>query len=142
MNGKKVAMLLASVAILAAGLASVASGAGSANRPARVSEYPLMVVVTKTDPKRPQAGKPFTALIGILNQDTGEPVQTGDVACPARVGHRGLRMMNKDFMEGSGIAGCTWMIPARSGRKHMVAKVEVYSDEGTVRSQFLRVIRP
>jgi hypothetical protein len=101
-----------------------------------------LVVVTKTDPKRPKAGKPFTALIGILNQDTGEPVQTGEVACPARVGHRGIRMMDKAFIDGAGVAGCTWMIPARSGRKHMVAKVEVYSDEGTVRSQFLRVIHP
>ena len=142
MNGKKVVLLLASVAILAAGLASVASGAGSANRPARVSEYPLLVVVTKSDPKRPKAGKPFTALIGILNQETGEPVQTGEVACPARIGRRGLRMLDKDFIDGAGVAGCTWMIPARSGRKRMVAKVEVYSDEGTVRSQFLRVIHP
>ena len=142
MYGKRETLLLASVAILAAGLASVASGAGSADRPARASEYPLTVVVTKTDPKRPKAGKPFTALIGILNEETGEPVQTGDVACPARIGHRGIRVIDKGFAEGVGIAGCTWMIPARSGRKHMVAKVEVYSDEGTVRSQFLRVIRP
>ena len=98
MNGKRETLLLASVAILAAGLASVAAGAGSANRPARVSEYPLAVIAVQTDPKRPKAGKPFTALIGIINQDTGEPVQSGDVSCPARVGHRGLRMMNKDFI--------------------------------------------
>ena len=142
MNGKKVVLVLASVAILAAGLAAVASGARSAHGPARVSEYPLTVVVTKTDPKRPKAGKPFTALIGILNEETGEPVQTGDVACPARIGHRGIRVTDKGFAEGAGVAGCTWKIPAGSGRKHMVAKVEVYSDEGTVRSQFLRVIRP
>ena len=142
MYGKRGTLLLASAAILAAGLASVASGAGSGNRPARASEYPLLVVAVKTDPKRPKAGKPFTALIGILNQDTGEPVQSGQVSCPARIGHRGVRMMDKAFVDGTGIAGCTWMIPARSGRKHMVAKVEVYSDEGTVRSQFLRVVRP
>jgi hypothetical protein len=97
--------------------------------------------VTKTDPKRPKAGLEFTALIGILNQDTQEPVQSGEVACPARIGHRGLRMKHKAFISGNGIAACSWAIPAKAGGKSMVAMVEVYSDEGTVRSRFLRVIR-
>ena len=145
MYGKRETALVASAlaALVAAGLASVASGASSANRqPARASEYPLSVVVTKTSPRRPKAGEPFIAMIGIVNQETGDVVQSGDVACPARIGHRGVRMLHKEFADGQGIAFCMWAIPARSGRKHMVAKVEVYSDEGTVRSQFLRVVRP
>lgn len=144
MYTKREALLLALAlcAILTAGLASVASGASAANGPARASEYPLAVVVTSTDPKRPKAGKFFIAAIGIVNQETGEPVQSGQVACPARIGHRGVRMIKKTFVDGDGIAACVWKIPAGSGRKHMVAKVEVYSDEGTVRSRFLRVIRP
>lgn len=133
---------LALGATLAAGLASVASGASAPNAPARASEYPLEVIATQTVPHRPKAGKPFTALVGIINAETSLPVESGDVACPARIGHRGIRVIEKAFADGTGIAGCTWRIPAGAGGKRMVAKIEVYSDEGTVRARFFRVIRP
>ncbi len=134
--------LAVSVAIVTAGLAASATpGAGAPGRQDRADEYPLAVVAVQTDPKRPKAGKPFTAMIGIVNQDTQEVVQSGDVACPAQIGHHGIRRVDKGFVTGTGIAMCTWAIPAKAGGKHLVAKVEVYSDEGTVRSRFLRVVR-
>src|SRR5919109_1247630 len=138
---KRLFLGLALAATLTAGLASAASGASFPNGPARGSEYPVQVIATSTQPKQPKAGKPFTALIGIVNEETGLPVESGEVACPARVGNRGVRMVDKAFVDGTGIAGCTWKIPALAGGKRMVAKVEVYSDEGTVRSRFFRVVR-
>lgn len=142
MHGKSIKLVLA-VAIVAAGLVSYATpGASAPDRRGQAAEYPLLVIVTKTQPQRPKAGKPFTALVGVVNQETEDVVQSADVACPASIGRRGVRMIEKTFVDSTGIAGCTWMIPAKAGGKHLVAKVEIYSDEGTVRSRFLRVIRP
>jgi len=123
-----------------AGAALVVYVAPGAGAPDRAHEYPLEVVVTKTIPHRPKAGQPFTALIGVFNQDTQDIVHSAHVTCPARMGHRGLRMTRKAFIPGTGIAGCTWAIPPRAGGKGMVATVEVFSDEGTVRSRFVRVV--
>jgi hypothetical protein len=80
-------------------------------------------------------------MIGVFNQETNDIVHSAQVACPARIGHRGLRMTDKVFVPDTGIGGCTWAIPSKAGGKSMVATVEVYSDEGTVRSRFLRVVR-
>jgi hypothetical protein len=141
MRGNTVKLLVAG-SVIAAALASVAPGISAPKRGDRADEYPLSVIVTQTDPKRPKAGKPFTAFIGVINQDTGEPVQSGNVACPARIGARGVRKTDKGFVDGTGIAVCEWAIPRKAGGKHLVATVELYSDEGTVRSRFKRVVRP
>jgi hypothetical protein len=143
MHGRSIPKLVVAGAIVAAGLISyVTPGASAPDRRARATEYPLQVIVVQSEPKRPKAGKPFTAMIGIVNQETEDVLQSGDVACPARIGGHGVRMTDKGFVDGAGIALCTWMIPAKAGGKQMVAKVEVYSDEGTVRSRLLRVVRP
>ncbi|HKB19973.1 MAG TPA: hypothetical protein VKC65_03090 [Gaiellaceae bacterium] len=142
MSGRSIPKLIATLAVAMVAVVSfVAPGASAPNGGQRASEWPLAVVVTKTDPHRPKAGAPFTALIGVFNQDTNDVVHAAQVACPARIGHRGLRMTRKAFIPDTGIAGCTWAIPAKAGGKSMVARVEVYSDEGTVRSRFLRVVR-
>lgn len=142
MRARSISRVVASTAIAGIALVMyVAPGAGAPDRRARANEYPLMVVVTKTMPKQPKAGKRFTALIGVVNQETQDIVHSGNVACPARIGHRGLRMTDKAFLTDTGIAGCTWAIPPKAGGKSMVAKVELYSDEGTVRSKFLRVVK-
>jgi hypothetical protein len=142
MHGSSIPKLAAACVVVATALVVyVAPGAGAPDRRERAHEYPLAVVATTTIPKRPQAGKAFTALIGVFNQDTQDAVQSGQVACPAHIGHRGVRMTDKAFVSGKGIAGCTWKIPQGAGGKRMIAKVEVYSDEGTVRSRFLRVVR-
>ena len=143
MHGRFIPKSVVSAAIVAAGLISYTTpGASAPDRRARATEYPLQVIVVKSDPKRPKAGKPFTAMIGIVNQETGYVMQSGDVACPARIGGHGVRMTDKAFIDGAGIAVCTWAIPAKAGGKRMVAKVEVSSEEGTVRSRLLRVVRP
>ena len=137
--GKRLAV---TIGIVAVGLTAYATpGVGAPNRHARGAEYPLSVIVVQTDPQRPKAGKPFTAMIGIVNEETGGVVQSGDVTCPARIGQRAARVTDKGFIDGAGIAMCTWMVPRKAGGKRMVAKVEVYSDEGTVRSRFVRVVR-
>jgi hypothetical protein len=131
MHGRSIPRLVAVGAIVATALVVyVAPGVSAPDRRERASAYPLAVIVTKTIPKRPKAGKPFAAMIGVFNQETNDVVHSAEVACPARIGHRGLR------------AGCTWAIAPKAGGKSIVAKVEVYSDEGTVRSRFLRVVRP
>src|SRR5215475_10531210 len=141
MQARSIPKLMVAAALAGAALVVfVAPGAGAPDRRERAHEYPLSVVVTKTVPHRPKAGQPFTALIGVFNQDTQDVVHSAHVNCPARLGHRGLRMTKKAFLPGTGIAGCTWAIPSRAGGKSMVATVEVYSDEGTVRSRFLRVV--
>src|SRR2546428_1027128 len=92
-------------AIVAAGLVSFATpGASSPQRHERASEYPLQVIAVQTDPRRPKAGKRFTVLIGIVNQETGDVVQSGNVACPARIGSHGIRVKDKAFVDGVGIA--------------------------------------
>src|SRR6266545_4551607 len=100
-----------------------------------------IVAAGQTDPKRPKAGKPFTAMIGIVNQETQDLVQSGTVRCPARIGRRGVRVARKLFVDGTGIAACTWVIPAKAG-KRLIARVEVTSDEGFVKASFSKVIRP
>jgi hypothetical protein len=142
MQARSISKLMVAATLAGAALVVfVAPGTGASDRPQRANEYPLAVVVTKTIPKRPKAGKPFTAMIGVLNQDTQDVVHSAHVACPARIGHRGLRMTDKAFIPDTGIAACTWAIPSKAGGKSMVANVEVYSDEGAVRSRFLRVVR-
>jgi len=142
MQARSIPKLVVAAALAGAALVVfVAPGAGAPGRRHRPNEYPLAVVVTKTFPKRPRAGKPFTAMVGVFNQDTNDVVHSAHVACPARIGHRGLRMTDKAFVRNTGIAGCTWAIPTKAGGKGLVATVEVYSDEGTVRSRFLRVVR-
>lgn len=142
MQARSISKLVVAAALAGAALVVfVVPGIGASDRPQRANEYPLAVVVTKTIPKRPKAGKPFTAMIGVFNQETNDIVHSAQVACPARIGHRGLRMTDKAFIADTGIAGCTWAIPSKAGGKSMVATVEVYSDEGTVRSRFLRVVR-
>jgi hypothetical protein len=142
MHGRFTPRVVVAAAIVAAGLISnVTPGASAPDRRARATEYPLQVIVVETEPKRPKAGKPFTALIGIVNEETFAPLQSGDVACPARIGSRGVRVIDKSFIDGAGIAGCTWMIPAKAGSKRLVARVEVYSDEGSVTSRVSKVIR-
>jgi len=139
---KSILKLVVAGAIVAAGLVSYATpGASAPGRRARATDYPLQVVAVQTDPKRPKAGKPFTAMIGIVNQETQDLVQSGTVSCPARIGRRGVRVARKLFVDGTGIAACTWVIPAKAG-KRLIARVEVTSDEGFVKASFSKVIRP
>jgi hypothetical protein len=142
MHGMFIPRLVVAGAVVAAGLISyVTPGASAPDRRARATEYPLQIIVVETEPKRPKAGKPFTAIIGILNEETAAPVQSGEVTCPARIGARGVRVVEKSFIDGVGIAGCTWRMPAKAGGKRLLARVEVYSDEGSVTSRISKVIR-
>ena len=105
---------------------AVALGADP-SRANRAAEYPLKVIAFDTTPKRPKAGKPFLALAAILNEETAEPV-SGVIRCRARVGSRGIRVMFKEL--DTGVAGCSWRVPAGTGGNRFVASIEVTSDEG------------
>jgi len=109
------------VGALLVALSSSALAADSA-RPASSAEYPLVVVAFETTPKRPKAGKQFIAVAGILNDETGAPV-SGAIRCPARIHGKGVRVQFKAFEEG--VAGCSWVVPARTGGKRLVGSIEV-----------------
>ena len=143
MHARSIPKVPVATAIVGAALVMyVAPGASAPDRRVRANEYPLAVIAASTVPRRPKAGKAFTAEIKIVNQETNELLEWGEVACPARIGHRGLRPSLIMFVIGRGIARCIWTIPAKTGGKRMEAKVAVQSEQGTVRSRFLRVVRP
>ena len=88
MQARSILKLVVAAALAGAALiVFVAPGTGASDRRQRANEYPLAVVITKTIPKRPKTGKPFTAMIGVFNQDTQDVVHSAHVACPARIGH-------------------------------------------------------
>ena len=61
MQARSISKLMVAAALAGAALVVfVAPGTGASDGPQRANEYPLAVVVTKTIPKRPKAGKPFT----------------------------------------------------------------------------------
>jgi hypothetical protein len=112
-------------ALAAGGLLVVLSGsalAADSARPASSAEYPLVVVAFDTTPKRPKAGKQFIALAAIMNEQTGSPV-SGAIRCPAKIRGKGVRVQFKDFE--MGVAGCSWVVPARTGGKRFVGSIEV-----------------
>lgn len=113
---------------------TAASGANLGN-----AEYPLQVIAVKTNPNRPKAGQLFIAMAAIVNQETAEPV-AGELSCPARIGRKGVRVAFKRL--DTGVAGCAWTIPGKTGGKRLVASILVESDEGyEAKVPFSRVIR-
>jgi hypothetical protein len=134
-------------ALAAGALLVVLSGsalAADSARPASTAEYPLVVVAFETTPKRPKAGKQFIALAAILNEQTGAPA-SGEIRCPAKVRGKSVRVQFKDFE--MGVAGCSWVVPARTGGKRFVGSIEVVvtddydSSTYTASVPFSKVIR-
>ena len=131
------------VGALLVALSSSALAADS-TRPASSAEYPLVVVAFETTPKRPKAGKQFIALAAILNEQTGAPA-SGEIRCPAKIRGKSVRVQFKDF--DMGVAGCSWVVPARTGGKRFVGSLEVVvtdDDDGSTYKAsipFSKVIR-
>jgi hypothetical protein len=148
MSSRSPTRIVGSAALLAmtAACALLVAGSKAAvpTRPAGASEYPLTIVVFETDPQRPKAGQLFTAGAGIMDEETGEPLDSGTVHCRARIGSRRVHLVRKVFVAGSGLAFCAWRIPAQTGGKRLYGRIEVYSyDYGvSVTKKFSRVIRP
>jgi hypothetical protein len=148
MSSRSPTRILGSAALLAAtaacALLVAAPKAAVPTRPAGTTEYPLTVAMFATDPGRPKAGRLFTAGAGIMDEETGEPLDSGTVHCRARIGSRRVHLVRKMFVTGSGLALCAWNIPAQTGGKRLYGRIEVYSyDYGvSVTKKFSRVIRP
>jgi hypothetical protein len=100
------------------------------------------VVVFATEPNRPKAGRLFTAVMGILDEYTGEPLDSGDVYCRGRIGSRRVPLVRAEFIESSGVAGCIWKITVRTGGRHFYGRIRVESYDGHVTKKFSRVVRP
>jgi hypothetical protein len=107
MSGRSITPALAFVAVLAGFAVSGSSKAGVSTRPTSAREYPLTVVAFATEPNRPKAGRLFTAIMGILDEETGEPLDTGDVYCRGRIGSRRVPLVRAQFVEGSGVVGAS-----------------------------------
>lgn len=103
------------------------------------TQYPLQVIAVKTNPNRPKAGQLFIAMAAIVNQETGEPA-SGELYCPARIGRKGVRVAFKKL--DTGVAGCAWTVPGKTGGKRLVASILVETDEGyEAKVPLLKVIR-
>jgi hypothetical protein len=142
MSGRSITPALAFVAVLAGFAVSGASKAGVSTRPTSAREYPLTVVAFATEPNRPKAGRLFTGIMGILDEETGEPLDSGDVYCRGRIGSRRVPLVRAQFVEGSGVAGCIWKIPPQTGGKRFFGRIRVESYEGQVTKKFSRMVRP
>ena len=136
--------LLALVSAVAASASlAAASGQNARGGPLKVSEWPLTIVAFATDPTRPKAGGLLTAAMGIMDETTGEPLDAGEVHCRGRIGSRLVHLVRKQFVDGTGVAGCIWKIPPRTGGKRFHGRMTVIASDGTqVTKKFSRVIRP
>jgi hypothetical protein len=136
--------LLALVSAVAASASlAAASGPKAPAGPMKASEWPLTIVAFATYPNRPKAGGLFTAAMGIMDETTGEALDSGEVHCRGRIGSRLVHLVHKQFVPDTGVAGCIWRIPTQTGGKRFYGRITVISYDGTqVTKKFSRPIRP
>jgi hypothetical protein len=88
----------------------------------------LAVVRATTSPKPARAGRPFSVGLAITRNDTGGPVETGSVACTARVGTAAIPVRARRVA--NGVAACSWTLPANARGKIVRGTITV-TVEGT-----------
>jgi hypothetical protein len=79
-----------------------------------------------TTPKRPKAGKSFTAGAMIMNDETGGPA-SGQIRCPAKIRGNGVRVTFKVF--DTGVAVCEWKVPRGAEGRRFVGSIEVVAQD-------------
>jgi hypothetical protein len=85
-----------------------------------------------------RAGKPFAASIAVARQDTGARVRSGKVLCSARLGRTRVKLLRAGFR--SGLARCSWRIPAGARNKLLRGSVGLrYRGVGIRRSFVQRI---
>jgi subtilisin family serine protease len=109
--------------------------------PAPPPPPPLTLKVTRfvTVPKQSRAGKPLDARITVVRTDTGARVRTGAVSCAASIGKVRLRVRTSGFK--SGLAACSWRVPASAVRKILRGTVRVTFEGATTSRTFSRRIQ-
>jgi hypothetical protein len=70
----------------------------------------LSVTAFTTSPKPAKAGRPFSASLAAMENDTGGPVQAGTAACNATIAFK--RIVAVTHVVTNGVASCVWRIPA------------------------------
>jgi hypothetical protein len=90
-----------------------------------VKTAPPKLVVQKltTAPKKPVAGKLFSAKLAVTRSDTGAVLKGGQVTCVGRAGGVALRAKTHRFVGGQAV--CTWQIPAGAKGKTFRGSVAV-----------------
>lgn len=134
------ALIALTTAAIAALLTATLGSAAAASRigPAHVAEYPLKIAFFHTAPNRPRASAPFVAGIGVINEETGEAVQSGSVSCRAKIGKRSIRVRAKEYA--NGLAACAWLIAPKTGGRRFYATIALTSDEGYAARRFTKLI--
>jgi hypothetical protein len=123
--------------LVAAGLAYSTPGASAPGPRMRADELKVVFLTIG----RPKAGKAFGKSAQIIDVDTGYPVQSGSLRCPARIGQRTLTVGDKSYLRDLGIYGCSWLIPRNAGGKRLIGGIQLTSHLGTARGDFSKVIR-
>lgn len=102
---------------------------------------PLALKVTHfvTIPKLSRAGKPLDARVTVVRTDTGAQVRTGAVSCTASIGRIRLRARTSGFK--SGLAACSWRVPASAVGKTLHGSVRVTFEGATTKRTFSRRIQ-
>ena len=92
-----------------------------------------------TIPKQSRAGKLLDARIAVVRTDTGTQVRSGGVKCTAKVDGVRLRVRSARFR--SGLAECSWRVPASAARKMLRGSVSVTFEGVTIRRAFSRRVQ-
>lgn len=74
----------------------------------------LTVTAFTTVPKPARAGHAFTVSMAATENDTGDLVQAGTVACAASI--TGMHLVAVTYVVRNGAATCVWRIPGKSER--------------------------
>lgn len=102
----------------------------------QVKLAPLRLVVKKfsESPRRPAAGKAFSAFLVAARSDTGAVLKGGRVTCAATVG--GRRLTARTHAVVNGRVTCTWTIPASARGQTIRGTITVVFEGLTARKSF------
>ena len=102
---------------------------------------PVQLKVTRflTIPKRSHAGRLLDARIAVVRTDTGARVRSGGVSCKATVGRLRLAVRSARFR--SGLAACSWRVPASAAGKMLRGTVGVTFGGSTISRTFSRRVQ-
>lgn len=84
----------------------------------------LGVVRFEAVPRRPLAGRPFSARLRLSTNDLAALAATGKVTCSARLAGRRVPLVRRS-LSSQGIAECRWGIPRGTAGKRLTGRIEV-----------------
>jgi hypothetical protein len=87
-----------------------------------IAKLTLKATAFTTAPKPAKAGKKLTASVAVNESDTNGPVTSATVACVGTI--KGVRIPATHTLT-SGIASCSWKLPAKAKGKTFLGKITV-----------------